>query len=248
MLRLLVGLLLVANVLFWAFSRDEVARALGLVSASEREPERLARQVHPEAVLLLDAAGLPRAASAGLAGLAASAAAVPLSCLESGPLTEDQALAATRELQLAGVPAGGWVDMRRELPGRWLLYMGRFVDREQARRKSLELQRMSLPFEEVLDVPELSPGLVLGQFDNDAEAQARLGQLRARGVRTARVVQQSAPGVEHRLRVDRLAAERRTRLLALSGGATSPSGAASSPASASTPATAGRWAPCASAS
>ena len=237
MLRLLVALLLLANLVFWALGRDDVARALGLDSPSDREPARLARQIRPEAVKLLNAAG-----ASGPAASAASAAAA-LSCLESGPLSDAEAAVATRELQQAGVPAGAWVDMRRELPGRWLLYMGRFADREQVRRKSLELQRLSLPFEEVLDVPELSPGLLLGSFDNDAEAQARLAQLRARGVRTARVLPQSAPGAEHRLRVDRLAPEQRARLQALAASAAGPS-PGSSAASAGA---ARRWSACSAA-
>ncbi|HSI58666.1 MAG TPA: hypothetical protein VLA16_14000 [Ideonella sp.] len=231
MLRLLVALLLLANLVFWALSRDDVARALGLDSPSDREPARLARQIRPEAVKLLTAAGA--------SGPAASAAVV-LSCLESGPLSDAEAAVATRELQQAGVPAGAWIDMRRELPGRWLVYMGRFADREQVRRKSLELQRLSLPFEEVLDMPELSPGLLLGSFDNDAEAQARLAQLRARGVRTARVLPPSAPGAEHRLRVDRLAPEQRARLQALAASAAGPSPGSS----AASAVAARRWSAC----
>lgn len=212
MLRWLAGLLLLANLAFWALTQEPVAAAMGLSGDDGRDPGRLARQVHPEKVKVL---------RTGLAASAPSAMAAepPLACLETGPLNEAQAQAATAALQRAGVPAGAWVDMRRELPGRWVVYMGRFADREQLRRKALELQRMNLAFEE-LDVPsELAPSLVLAEFGTQAEAEAHLAQLRARGVRTAKVGEAALAGAEHRLRVDRLPEARRDRLQALSAAA-----------------------------
>lgn len=204
MLRWLAGLLLFANLAFWALTQAPVAAALGLSGEQGRDPARLTRQVHPEKVkVLLNA---PQAAALPAATLA---------CLESGPLDEEQARAATAELLRAGIPPGAWVDMRRELPVRWLVYMGRFADREQMRRKGLELQRMSLAFEEAPASSSLAPSLVLGEFDTQDAAEARLAQLRARGVRTAKVGESPGAGAEHRLRVDRLPEERRDRLQAL---------------------------------
>ena len=69
MLRLLALLLLLANLVFWAWSRGMLDDALGPLSKPEREPERYALQVHPEWVKVLP----PKAASAALAWWLASA-------------------------------------------------------------------------------------------------------------------------------------------------------------------------------
>lgn len=239
MLRLLVAALLAANLLFWAWHHTPLPQALGASSAEAgREPERLQRQIHPEAIQLLapTAAGVhpigaaPLGASAPAPAAADTAASAlgpvpplaPALCLEAGPLNDRALDAAARELARAGVPAGGWVDMRRELPGRWIVYMGRYTEREALQRKAEELQRLGLIATELKAPAELAPGLALGEFGAQADAQARLDRLQSRGVRTARVVQLPSPGAEHRLRVDRVAVGVAEKLAALSsqGGAT----------------------------
>jgi hypothetical protein len=220
MLRLLVAALLVANLLFWAWHHTPLAQALGLPPGEPgREPERLQRQFHPEAIQLLKPGSRPvAAASAEAAGASAPANTAAL-CLEAGPMNDAATSAALRELGQAGVPAGGWVDMRRELPGRWIVYMGRYPERETLSKKADELQRLGLSASELRAPAELAPGLALGEFDAQAEAQARLERLQARGVRTARVLQLPSSGVEHRVRVDRMAPALAERL-AGKGGAT----------------------------
>lgn len=213
MLRLLVAALVLANLVFWAWHQPPIAQALGLPGADAgREPGRLARQIQPDAIRILpaepagSAPSAPRLAEPSMvvaSGTASSADPAPL-CLETGPLNDAAASAAARELAQAGVPAGGWVDMRRELPGRWILYMGRFAEREALQRKVEELQRLKLPFSELRTPAELTPGLALGEFGTEGDAQGRLEQLQNRGVRTAKIQQLPSPGVEHRLRVDRL--------------------------------------------
>ena len=241
MLRLLVAALLVANLAFWAWHQPVVAEWLGRPAAQDgREPQRLQRQIHPEAIRLVGrgaSARTPAPASAasgpdtatsgqdtGTGGLAAnavaasgsSAVATPL-CLEAGPLGDAAAAAATRELSQAGVPAGAWVDVRRELPGRWIVYMGRYADRESLQRKVDELKRLDLAPVELKSPPDLAPGLALGEFGASADAQSRLDKLQSRGVRTARVVQLPSPGAEHRLRADRVEPAAAERLAALGG-------------------------------
>ena len=216
MLRLLVAALLVANLLFWAWHHTPLAQALGLPAGEPgREPERVQRQYHPEAIQLLKPGAKPVAAGPAASMEAAASGSPPL-CLEAGPLNESAAAAALRELGQAGVPAGGWVDMRRELPGRWIVYMGRYPERETLAKKAEELQRLGLQAVELRSPAELAPGLALGEFEALAEAQGRLERLQARGVRTARVVQLPSPGAEHRLRVDRVAPAVAERLAALS--------------------------------
>lgn len=217
MLRLLVAALLIANLLFWAWHEPAVTEALGLAppGLGQREPERLRKQVRPEAVRLLAPAvsgsrsasrpAEPASPAGAVATVAASAPAGDNSlCLETGPLSDSAASAAVRELAQAGVPAGAWVDMRRELPGRWVVYMGRFADRETLQRKLEEVQRMNLQATELRRPAELAPGLALGEFGTAADAEARLERLQARGVRTARVLQLPSAGAEHRLRAERV--------------------------------------------
>ncbi len=220
MLRLLVAALLVANLVFWGWHFPPVAQALGLTGTEPgREPERLQRQVHPERIQLISstaAAALPTVApAAGPTATAPASAAAPLLCLEAGPLTDSAANTAVRELGQAGVPAGSWVDSRRELPGRWIIYMGRYPERETLQRKIEEVQRLNLSFTELKSPPDLAPGLALGEFGTQSDAQARLDKLR--GLRTARVVQLPSPGGEHRIRVDRVQGAAADKLAALAG-------------------------------
>jgi hypothetical protein len=213
MLRVVVVGLLIANLVFWAWRQPEIAHALGLPTGDQREPQRLAQQEHPEAIRVLPPPSAPvaSAAASGSAGEAAdspeaaASTAEPLrACLETGSLTAAQLPLALRALQQAGVAPGGWVEMRRDLPGRWMVGMGRFADREQRARKAAELTALKLAFD-LVDDGELAPGLRLGQFDSVSAAQARLAQLQNRGVRTARVLSVTAPGQDVRLRADRLA-------------------------------------------
>jgi hypothetical protein len=217
MLRLLVAALLVANLVFWGWHFPPIAQALGLVATEPgREPQRLKQQHHPELIQLMPA-GASLAAAEPAAGppAAASASAAPALCLEAGPLTDSAANAALRELAQAGVPAGSWVDSRRELPGRWIIYMGRYPEREALQRKIEELRRLNLNFSELKSPPDLAPGLALGEFGTQADAQARLDKLR--GVRTARVVQLPSPGGEHHIRIDRVQGAAADKLAALAG-------------------------------
>jgi len=92
MLRWAVAVLLLANLGFFAWTQGWLDPLVGAPADSEREPERLARQLRPEAVKLLPA----RAASAAAA------------CLEAGPFAEADAAGAQEALRTAGVPAERW--------------------------------------------------------------------------------------------------------------------------------------------
>jgi hypothetical protein len=84
-LRALAILLIVANLLFLAWSRGWLDDAIGIRAGGDREPERLARQVRPDMVVLLP----PSAASAP--GAAA--------CVEAGPFAEAEIAAARGVLE-----------------------------------------------------------------------------------------------------------------------------------------------------
>ena len=76
MLRGLLLALLLANLVFLVWSQGGLGNAEGSAAGGEREPERLSRQVHPEAVQLLRSvvAASPTAASASAATAADPAA------------------------------------------------------------------------------------------------------------------------------------------------------------------------------
>jgi hypothetical protein len=195
MLRWVVALLLLANLGFYAWTQGWLDPVLGTSAVGDREPERLSRQVRPEAVTLLSR----RAGASASAGAAAPTA---TACLEAGPF-DDPALPAVEDaLRGAGVPADRWQATTDEKPGVWLVYMGRFPDRETLQRKRAELQRLRVAFEEVHSPADLDAGLSLGRFDDRAAADASLAQLTQRGVRTARVVALAPPQRQHLLRID----------------------------------------------
>ena len=211
MLRGLVIALLIATLVFWAWKQPTIAQALGLPQPQDREPERLLRQIRPDAIRLQP---LPASASAAQAAPASAPASVAASavadavsteeraCLEAGPLSPAQISTATKTLVQAGVAPGGWAEIRRDIPGRWAIAMGRFESREQLQRKLGELQRLQIKTTEATG--DLAPGLILGEFSTPQAAQDRLGQLKDRGVRTARVVSLAEGRVEVRLRADQL--------------------------------------------
>jgi hypothetical protein len=60
MLRLLILLLLLANVTYFSWTQGALSK-LGLAPAHQSEPERLQQQVHPELLLVTPAASAPTA-------------------------------------------------------------------------------------------------------------------------------------------------------------------------------------------
>jgi len=196
MLRKVVLLLLLANLVFFAWTQGLLDSLLPFKSTGDREPERLQRQVRPETIRILP----PLAASA--ASAASAAASAPLSCLEAGPFGADAV--ATAEALLAGsIGPGRWTDVKSEKPGSWIIHMGRFANREALLSKQAELARIKVTNEELRSPSELAPGLSLGRFDERAAADRALDVLASRGIRTAKVVQLSAPVASHMLRVDK---------------------------------------------
>lgn len=209
MLRMLVLALALANAGYYAWTEGWLDTFIGTRANAEREPERLTRQVQPESVQILpSSAANPGAAPATTtapspAPAAVSAAATePLACLEAGPFSAAELAAATSAAQ-AALPSGAWTDVKTERPGAWLVYMGRYGDRELLAKKKEELGRIKLAFEDVRNAPSLEPGLSLGRYDNRAAAEKGLAQFALRGVHSAKVVELGAGSTTHLLRVDK---------------------------------------------
>ncbi len=192
MLRILAIVLLVGNALLLAAQFGLFDRLTGAASAQapQREPERLQRQVDPQALRVLS----PQAASAAVATATASAAMTAASnarsqaCLEAGPFSAAEAEVAQRTLRDAGLSTTTWQALTTEDSGAFMVYMGRYADRETLQRKLDGLKRLKLDAEELRGRPELQPGLSLGRFDQRAEADAALAKMAQRGVHSARVV------------------------------------------------------------
>lgn len=180
MLRLLVLLLVLANAGYWAWTQGLLA-AYGLAPANPSEPQRLAQQIRPEAMRLLDSSDALPAAPAP----ASASAPAPTECLQAGLFTDAQANALRPRLQ--SLPAGSWALAPGVAPGRWIVYMGPYPGADLLAKKREELGRLGLRLEPLVN-PALARGLSLGHFSTRLEAEAELGRVAQRGVRTARVV------------------------------------------------------------
>lgn len=213
MLRFLVLVLLLANAGYFAWSQG-LLQTWGLAPAQQGEPQRLQQQIQPEALRILGAKAQPPVAASApgtntaespASAESASAAAVPVAaapsageCLQAGVFDEEQADALRRAA--AALPQGSWSLQRTTIAGRWMVYMGRFADGDALAKKRVELREIGVPFDRPNN-PSLEPGLSLGRFSTDEAAQRGLSNLAAKGVRTARVVQEraDAPGFMLRL-------------------------------------------------
>jgi hypothetical protein len=178
-------------------------------ASGDREPERLNQQVRPEIVRILTPQAVAAAASA-----AASAAESRLACLEAGPFDANTIGAAERALA-ATLPSGTWARITTERPSAWIVYMGRYPNREALQRKEQELARLRVDYDEVRNAPELEPGLALGRFGQRADAELALADMTRRGAQSARVVELSRGATLHTLRVERADAELATKVSGL---------------------------------
>jgi hypothetical protein len=213
MLRSVALVLLLANALLLAALAGLFD---GAGTAGEREPERLQRQHLPGLVTILG----PQAASAALMAASAQAAAASsaqaaLACLEAGPFSAADAATAERTLRDAGLAVGAWQVQRSDDSGAFMVYMGRYADRETQQRKLAELKRLKLDGEDLRGAPELQPGISLGRFDSQGSADAAMAQMALRGLRTARVITLPQAQSQTVLRVPAADAVLRARLAGL---------------------------------
>ncbi|MDB5819509.1 MAG: hypothetical protein JWQ11_3149 [Rhizobacter sp.] len=148
----------------------------------------------------------------GSSGSNASAGA-QAACIEAGPFSALQLVAAQSSLRAASVEPVS--EVATERPGAWMVYMGRYVNRDAMLRKVEELKRRQLDYEEVEGLPDLQPGLSLGRFDSRRAADEALVQINHRAVRTARVVTVAPPATLHWLRQAGATPARQQQLLAL---------------------------------
>ena len=182
-LRVAVLSLLLGNLVYFVWS-EGMLRPAGLGPELQNEPQRLLRQIRPEA-LQLQKGGT----EAVLAPLEPGPMTEPSGrCLQAGLFDEAQSLALRRAAG-AELPDGSWTLSPAVEPASWIVYIGQYSSPLTIDKKRAEL--LALKFKvEPLTNPELELGLSLGRFDNQAAAVAELETLKKRGLRKALVVQE----------------------------------------------------------
>lgn len=180
MLRALALLLLLLNIVFFSWTQGWLDDVVGLKARGDREPERMARQVHPERIKLLSEAEL--------------AALQTRSCLALGPLDGDAALlAAQAALVKAGVPATAWQAQTSELSGVWAVATIKMPNRDFQARKEETYKKLKIDFEFLKGPPDELPTLLLTQHRSEKAAAAALDAFDKRSLKGLRVLQLQAP-------------------------------------------------------
>ena len=188
MLRLLLLLLLLANAGYFAWSHGALA-AYGFAPAVQSEPQRMAQQLRPEAMRILTTAEADKLKSVPNATSASSVeqSTVAAQCLQAGVFSDEQSAALRTRLQNA-LPTGSWAFESSVEPARWMIYMGKYTSADALAKKKGELRQRNISFEP-LNSPALEPGLSLGNFSSQLDADTELARIAKRGVKTARVIQ-----------------------------------------------------------
>ncbi len=207
MLRLAVIALLLANAGYYAWSQG-LLKDWGFAPEEQAEPQRMNQQIRPETLQILRVNPSktsssstppppPATASADGASSATTPAVDTAECLQAGVFDERQAEAL--RTAAANLPPGSWLLEPTPVPGRWMVYMGRFEDLETLDRKRAELRARKVDHDRAGGTLEY--GLSLGRFSSKDAAERELANLGTKGVRTARVVQErpESPGFTLRL-------------------------------------------------
>lgn len=172
-MRALVLILLLANALFFGWSRGWLDGVTGIPADGEHEPQRIAQQLHPERVRLL--------------GRDALVALQKTACIELGPVAN--AANAQTQLTRLGIPASSYAPRTDALPGVWALATIRLVNKDFQARKEETYKKLHIAVEYLSGRPDEEPTLILSRHASEAAAQAALTQADGRGLKGLRVLQ-----------------------------------------------------------
>ncbi len=209
MLRLLVLALILANAGYYAWSQGLLA-AYGFAPATQAEPQRMTQQIKPEALRILNPQESSQLQTAAQAVANAGTAVSATECLQVGLFNEEQTMV-LREKLVSSLPQNSWVIESALVPARWLVYMGKYNSDEAVVKKKSELRGLGVSFE-ALNNASLEPGLSLGSFKTQPEAEAELARIAKKGVKTARVMQERAEQRGQRLKLPAVDAALRGQL------------------------------------
>ena len=197
MLRLFALLLLIANGLFFAWSKGYLS-TWGFASTSKTEPFRVNEQIEPERIVIRqkDApvtnnlpALAPSPASTTVATPPLTPIAATTSCMTAGAFNDKQS-AVLKQTLSTKLPDLRWRFDTVTVPARWIVYMGKYPNIAARDLKKSQLDQIKVSYE-ILTEGNLEPGLSLGSHPTQASANQSLQQLFKQGVRTARVLQET---------------------------------------------------------
>ena len=211
MLKLTVLALILANTGYYAYSQGLLA-AYGFAPATQSEPQRLTQQIKPETLRILNPQETTQSDSA-TPPTQAIASASATECLQVGMFNEEQTMV-LREKLVSTLPQNTWVIESALVPARWLVYMGKYSSDEAVLKKKAQLRSLGVSFE-ALNNSGLEPGLSLGSFKTQPEAEAELNRIAQKGVKTAKVMQERAELRGQRLRLPTVNAALRSQLDAI---------------------------------
>lgn len=202
-MRVLVFLLVLANLLFFAFAGGYVQRA------DNPDAGRFAQQLAADRVRIVGHGLTPPARGAAEirpvetapAPVQEPTPAPPELCLLLGPLAANEAdqLASTLAEKLAGVRVE-----RRVVPSErngWWVMVPPLASKADADRKAEELKDLGV--KDLFIVHDAGPSqfaISLGVFSSEKGGQGRLSELKAKGVKSARLVPR--PGKENQFTVE----------------------------------------------
>ncbi len=196
-MRVLVVVLLAANLLFFCWSRGWLDPLTGIPAQGVREPQRVQGQQHPERIQ-------PLAASA----VSALSQRV---CLELGPFEDDAGLNAAQAV-LRGAGLGvDWATRSSETPGQFVIATIKLDNADFRARKEATYKQFKINTEPLTGLPAEQPALVLSRHATLAEARAALAAFEKRSFKGLRVLTLQAPHTRHLLVVpqaDGLSADR----------------------------------------
>lgn len=208
--------LILVNMGYYVYSHGLLA-AYGIAPASQTEPQRMAQQIKPDALRILSpqqVSEIETATPPAAQTTANSSALVSATeCLQVGVFNDVQT-ALLRERLASVMPPGSWVIESALLPARWLVYMGKYNSTDAVAKKKSELGVIGVSFE-ALDNSALEPGLSLGSFKTQPEAQAELERIAKKGVKTAKVIQERAELRGQRLKLPAVDSLQRSQLEAI---------------------------------
>ena len=156
----------------------------------------------------LDSATQPAQALANASNMASS-----IECLQVGMFNEEQTMV-LRDKLVSTLPQNSWVIESALVPARWLVYMGKYNSDEAVTKKKSELRGLGVSFE-ALNNTAFEPGLSLGRFKTQPEAEAELARIAKKGVKTAKVMQERAEQRGQRLKLPSVDAAVRGQLDAI---------------------------------